>query len=226
VLDAGEPIFEAALGDFRPQAVFERLRKHLQLIPIEPVIGEDGLPHCGDHRPPGFHRPDPPKSGYRAAAVLIGLIAHEETVRVILTTRARGLKDHPGQVAFPGGKIEKDDRDPCAAALREAWEEIGLEARHVEPLGYLDPYLTGSGFLIYPVVAKVDCTAQLVPNPREVDEIFEVPLAFLMNAGLHELRSREANGISRQYYAMPYGRWLIWGATANIVRNFYERLYL
>jgi len=226
VLDAGEPIFEAALGDFRPDAVFELARAKLALVATEPVIGADGLPNFGDHRPPGFHRPDPPKSGFRAAAVLIGFVAHEDMVRVILTTRAKGLKDHPGQIAFPGGKIEASDKDPCAAALREAWEEIGLETHHVEPLGYLDPYLTGSGFLIHPVVAKVDCKAKFAINEREVDEIFEVPLSFLMNAGLHEIRSREANGISRQFYAMPYGERVIWGATANIVRNLYERLYL
>jgi len=226
VLDAGEPIFEAALGDFRPEAVFDLVREKLALSAPELVIGADGLPRFGDHRPPGFHRPDPPKSGFRTAAVLIGLMAYEDVVRVILTTRARGLKDHPGQVAFPGGKIDAEDADACAAALREAWEEIGLETHHVEPLGYLDPYLTGSGFLIHPVVAKVDCKAEFAINEREVDELFQVPLSFLMNAELHELRSREANGISRQFYAMPYGKWLIWGATANIVRNLYERLYL
>jgi len=211
---------------FSPEPVFTLIRQKLSLSPVEPALGADGFPSQGDHRLPALHVPPPPKAGYRAAAVLVGLVAHAAGVSVILTTRASTLKVHSGQIAFPGGKIEPDDRDPVAAALREAHEEIGLEPRHVEPIGYLDPYLTGSGFLIQPVVAKVEPPFVLKINPGEVGDAFEVPLSFLMNAKHHELHTREADGVSRRFYAMPFEKRLIWGATAGILRHLYERLYL
>jgi 8-oxo-dGTP pyrophosphatase MutT (NUDIX family) len=211
---------------FAPEKVFALAKAKLSLDLVEAAFDEHGLPSQGDHRLPALHSPAPPSAGFRPAAVLIGLVAHAADVSVILTTRASALKVHSGQIAFPGGKIEAGDADPAAAALREAWEEIGLEARYVEPLGYLDPYLTGSGFLIQPIVGKVEPGFELRIDPQEVEDAFEVPLSFLMNADHHELRTREADGVFRRFYAMPYGERLIWGATAGILRNLYERLYL
>lgn len=211
---------------FAPDKVFALARTKLSLDPVEDGFDEHGLPRQGDHRLPALHTPPPRSAGYRPAAVLVGLVAHVAEVSVILTTRASALKAHPGQIAFPGGKIEAIDADPIAAALRETHEEIGLNPGHIEPIGYLDPYLTGSGFLIQPVVARIAPGFELRIDPREVEDAFEVPLSFLMNADHHELHTREAEGVFRRFYAMPYGERLIWGATAGILRNLYERLYL
>jgi 8-oxo-dGTP pyrophosphatase MutT (NUDIX family) len=136
-----------------------------------------------------------------------------------------GLRDHSGQIAFPGGKIDARDRSPAAAAMREAREEIGLDPRHVEPLGYLDPYVTGTGFCIVPVVAKVAAPVVIEINPEEVDEAFEVPFAFLMDSANHALHHKEIEGKIRRFHAMPYDGRNIWGVTAGILRNLYERLY-
>jgi 8-oxo-dGTP pyrophosphatase MutT (NUDIX family) len=161
----------------------------------------------------------------RAAAVLVGLIAYPDEIRILLTQRAADLRVHAGQIAFPGGKIEAHDESPLAAALREAREEIGLDARHVEPLGYLEPYFTGTGFRIVPAVVKITPPMALVINPDEVEDYFEVPFAFLMDRANHALHTKEFEGVTRQFYAMPYGRRHIWGVTAGILRNLYERLY-
>ena len=133
---------------------------------------------------------------------------------------------HAGQIAFPGGKIDPGDASPlAAAALREAQEEIGLEPRFIEPIGYLDLYLTFSGFRILPLVARVDPDYRLTINPAEVADAFEVPLAFLMEPDNHQRHSRDWKGIERHYYAMPFGERYIWGVTAGILRNLYERIY-
>jgi 8-oxo-dGTP pyrophosphatase MutT (NUDIX family) len=144
---------------------------------------------------------------------------------VLLTLRTAALSSHGGQVAFPGGKIDPDDETPMAAALREAEEEIGLDRGHVEPLGYLDLYLSGTGFRIVPTVARVTPGFTLKVNPGEVEDVFEVPLAFLMGPENHQRHSREWRGMMRTYYAMPFGERYIWGVTAGILRNLYERLY-
>jgi 8-oxo-dGTP pyrophosphatase MutT (NUDIX family) len=160
----------------------------------------------------------------RPAAVLIPVVARP-TPTVILTKRAEHLPNHAGQIAFPGGKIDAGDDTPAGAALREAWEEIGLAPALVEPLGYLDLYLTFSGFRILPTVARVAPDFVLTPNRSEVDDIFEVPLKFLMTPENHRLRSRDWKGFTRHYYEMPYQDWYIWGVTAGILRNLYERMY-
>lgn len=161
----------------------------------------------------------------KAAAVLVPVIAHPDETTVLLTQRATGLRAHSGQIAFPGGRLDPDDASPLAAALREADEEIGLAAGYVRPLGYLDAYLSGTGYLVTPAVALVAPGAPLALNPHEVTETFEVPLGFLMDPARHEIHSREWNGRLRRYYAIPFGDRYIWGVTAGIIRNLYERLY-
>jgi 8-oxo-dGTP pyrophosphatase MutT (NUDIX family) len=161
----------------------------------------------------------------RLAAVLVPLVARESEATVLMTTRSSELRQHSGQIAFPGGKVD-DGETPCRAALREAQEEIGLDPRHVEPIGYLDPYLTGTGFRILPVVALVTPPFELLVNAKEVHDTFEVPLAFLMQPDNHQRHSREWRGTTRHFYAMPWNERYIWGATAGIVRSMYEKLHL
>jgi 8-oxo-dGTP pyrophosphatase MutT (NUDIX family) len=159
----------------------------------------------------------------RPAAVLIPVIDRPEP-QVLLTLRTE-LPSHPGQIAFPGGKIDPHDRSPAEAALREAKEEIGLSREVIEPIGYLDLYLTFSGYRILPTLARVEPNYELVLCAAEVADAFEVPLAFLMDAQNHSLHSREWKGVTRRYYAMPFGERYIWGVTAGILRNLYERIY-
>ena len=160
----------------------------------------------------------------RPAAVLVPVV-DRPAPGVILTMRTSELASHAGQIAFPGGKIDKVDHGPLAAALREAKEEIGLDARLVEPLGYLDLYLTFSGYRILPVVARVAPDYALALSAAEVADAFEVPLDFLMGPENHQRHSRDWKGIERSYYAMPFGERYIWGVTAGILRNLYERIY-
>ena len=159
----------------------------------------------------------------RPAAVLIPVIDRPEP-QVLLTLRTE-LPSHPGQSAFPGGKIDAGDATPAAAALREAGEEIGLARELIDPIGYLDLYLTFSGYRILPTLARVRADYRLALNAGEVADAFEVPLAFLMDAQNHALHSRDWKGIERKYYAMPFGDRYIWGVTAGILRNLYERIY-
>jgi 8-oxo-dGTP pyrophosphatase MutT (NUDIX family) len=160
----------------------------------------------------------------RPAAVLVPIIDRREPT-VLLTLRTVELASHAGQVAFPGGKIDPADESPVAAALREAREEIGLATALIEPIGYLDLYLTFSGFRILPMVARVKPDFTLLLNPQEVTEAFEVPLKFLMTPANHQRRTRDWNGFARDYYAIPYQNRYIWGITAGILRNLYERVY-
>jgi 8-oxo-dGTP pyrophosphatase MutT (NUDIX family) len=159
----------------------------------------------------------------RAAAVLAPIVARPDGLTVLLTQRASHLRSHSGQVSFPGGKLDPGET-PLQAALREAQEEIGLEARFVEPLGWLDPYLTGTGFRIAPLVALVTPGYVLRLNPQEVETAFETPLSFLMDEANHQIHEREWQGQRRRYYAMPHDNRYIWGATAGMLRNLWERL--
>ncbi|MCB1536591.1 MAG: CoA pyrophosphatase [Rhodoblastus sp.] len=160
----------------------------------------------------------------KPAAVLIGLIERPQGVTVLLTERATHLRSHSGQVAFPGGKIDPGE-DALAAALREAEEEIGLHSRHIEPFAALDPYLSGSGYRISPIVAQIHPPFDLAINHEEVAETFEAPFAFVMDPANHQRQSREWKGAIRHFYAMPWESHYIWGVTAGILRNMYERLY-
>jgi 8-oxo-dGTP pyrophosphatase MutT (NUDIX family) len=161
----------------------------------------------------------------RPAAVLIAVVDHPEPT-VLLTQRSAHLNDHAGQISFPGGKIDPTDASPLEAALREANEEVGLEREFIDPVGYLDLYGTAFGFRILPTVARVRPGFTLRVSAAEVDDVFEVPLAFLMNPANHQIHSKEFRGIERLYYAMPYEERYIWGATAGILRVLYERIYL
>ena len=159
------------------------------------------------------------------AAVLIGLIEREAEVSVLLTRRADTLRRHTGQIAFPGGRCEPGET-PWETALREAQEEVGLDPGFVELAGLSSSFQTGTGFDVTPVVGFLRPGFSLMRNPGEVAEIFEAPFAFLMDPGNHEQRFMEvAEGVSRQFYAMPYRERLIWGATAGMLRVLYERLY-
>jgi 8-oxo-dGTP pyrophosphatase MutT (NUDIX family) len=159
----------------------------------------------------------------RPAAVLVAVVERDEPT-VLLTQRTADLASHASQIAFPGGKIDPQDASPLAAALREAHEEIGLERDLIEPIGYLDLYLTFSGFRILPLVARLAPHYRLLINDKEVADAFEVPLAFLMTPDNHHRKTRDWRGINRHYYEMPYGDRYIWGVTAGILRNLYERI--
>jgi 8-oxo-dGTP pyrophosphatase MutT (NUDIX family) len=161
----------------------------------------------------------------RPAAVLVGIV-DRPIPTVLLTQRTSDLSNHAGQIAFPGGKIDPHDDTPLAAALREANEEIGLDKKFVEPIGYLDLYLTFSGFRILPSLARISPAYTMTINHGEVADAFEVPLEFLMAPANHARKSRENRGVTRQYYEMPYEDRYIWGVTAGILRNLYERIYL
>ena len=161
----------------------------------------------------------------RPAAVLVPVVDHPQPT-VLLTQRSAHLNDHAGQISFPGGKIDATDVSPLDTALREAEEEIGLDREFIEPIGYLDLYGTSFGFRILPAVALVKPGFKLRINHSEVDDSFEVPLAFLMNPANHQTHSKEFRGVERTYYAMPYEERYIWGATAGILRVLYERIYL
>ncbi len=161
----------------------------------------------------------------RPAAVLIPVVAHPGEASVILTTRTANLRNHSGQIAFPGGRIDPEDASPEAAALREAQEEIGLDARDVEIIGRMPDYYTGSGFRIAPVLSVVRPGASLTINPDEVDDAFEVPLGFLMDAANHQRNSRMWKDIERHFYEMPFGDRYIWGVTAGILRALHDRFY-
>lgn len=157
------------------------------------------------------------------AAVLVGVHEQDGQAHVLLTRRSENLSSHKGQVAFPGGKIDPGETVE-EAALREAEEEVSLDRSHVEIIGRLDPYETGSGFEIHAVVGLIRPGFTLAANPGEVAEVFHVPLDFLMDAANHRTEDAEWQGKRRMFYAMPWGGHYIWGATAGMLRNLHERV--
>jgi 8-oxo-dGTP pyrophosphatase MutT (NUDIX family) len=200
-----------SLVDFRRRAAAGLLKSPPH--PDDPetvVVGEYAL-LAPDHVP-------------REAAVLVGVVARDEP-RLLFTRRAEDLPVHAGQVSFPGGKREAFDASPLDAALREAEEEVGLDRALVRPLGYLDLYVTNSGFGIIGVVAEIDPGYQLTLSPGEVADAFEVPLDFLMRTENHRVEMREWQGGMREIHHMPWQDRHIWGVTAGLLMNLYDRLY-
>ena len=188
------------------------LRRHFASAPVsvEAVYGDQ------DARPdPGF---------LKAAAVLVPIVARPDELTVLFTRRTAHLKAHSGQISFPGGRIEQGDASEQAAALRETEEEVGVPAASIEVLGRLADYHTRTGFRVTPVVGLVRVPFALRVDAHEVDEVFEVPLSFLLDPANHQRHSREFQGRQVQYYAIPYRDYYIWGATAGMLVNFYRHL--
>src|SRR6478752_6876539 len=191
---------EAVTSDLTASEFFARVRQRLTLTVPEGLTDPGVIPARGDHDADPVMRKIAEVRPIRPAAVLVPIVDHPQPT-VLLTQRAQHLPDHAGQVSFPGGKIDKDDKDPCASALREAREEIGLDRSYVEPFGYLKLYVA------------------------EVDKAFEVPLTFLMDQTNMQRHSREWQGMTRHYYAITFGDHYIWGVTAGILRNLHDRIY-
>jgi len=188
----------------------ERLQQALCPQPSEtPFVLEDGV---GDEE-------------LTPAAVLFPIVRRLDELTVLLTQRTAHLKDHPGQISFPGGRCESTDASPAATALRETNEEIGLSSAHVEIIGYLPEYRTATGFRVTPVVAMVTPPFDLRLDAFEVAEAFEVPLSFLLDPANHQRHSMEIGGVLRHYYAMPYEGHFIWGATAGMLVSLHRLLY-
>ncbi|MBX3598137.1 MAG: CoA pyrophosphatase [Rhizobiaceae bacterium] len=181
----------------------------------------------GDHRWNPHHPriTDMNRRNLRDAAVLVPVVDRPDEATVILTKRTQALRNHSGQVAFPGGRIDPTDKDAAAAALREADEEIGLQPHEVDVVGRLPDYVSGSGYRIAPIIGIVRPGFDLAINPDEVDTVFEVPLSFLMDPANHGRGSREWSGLEWAYFEMPYSGQHIWGVTAGIIRSMYERYY-
>ena len=178
--------------------------------PAASIYGDDGP------------RPDP--AGLRPAAVLVPVVAREPQLTILFTQRATHLKEHSGQVSFPGGRVHAEDESPEATALREAREEIGLDPQRVELLGRMPEYHTRTGFRITPVIGIVTPPFELLADANEVAEIFEVPLPFLLDPANRQRQSRVWQGEERWFYAMPYERYYIWGATAGMLVNLANHL--
>jgi 8-oxo-dGTP pyrophosphatase MutT (NUDIX family) len=183
----------------------------------------------GAEEPGGDHILNPDLAAapatYRDAAVLIPVVAREPEATVIMTLRTAHLPSHAGQIAFPGGKIDPGDASPAQAALREAQEEIGLERTSVSVIGALAPYLSRTGYRIVPVLGRVDPGYAFRANPDEVADVFEVPLAFLMDPANHRRATRVFRGRERAFYEIPFGERYIWGVSAGIIRGLWERIY-
>ena len=203
---------------------FARARARLTLDVPEGLTDPGITPKRGDHDADPVMSTIAMVRPIRPAAVLVPVVDHPEPT-VLLTQRAQHLPDHPGQVSFPGGKIDKTDESPLHSALREAEEEIGLDRAHVESLGYLDLYMTTLGYRIVPLIARVKPGFTLTLNESEVDNVFEVPLAYVMDLANMQRHSRDWQGLTRHYYAITFGERYIWGVTAGIFRNLYDRIY-
>ncbi len=185
----------------------ERLRRPM---PAQAVYGDDGAGRQ--------------EAGATAAAVLVPIIAHADGLTVLFTQRTASLRSHSGQVSFPGGRAEPTDPSIEFTALREAAEEIGLQAERVEVLARLPEYFTRTGFRVTPVVGLIQPPLELVPDAREVDEVFEVPLDFILDPANHQRATRELNGRTVGYYVIEHHGRSIWGATAGMLVNLYRQL--
>lgn len=208
----------------RAGSFFDRAGARLSLAVPAGLRDASIVPSAGDHAVDPVQRAIAEVRPIRPAAVLVPIVQRAEPM-VLLTQRTAHLPDHAGQISFPGGKIDATDESPLAAAVREAEEEIGLDRRFIHPIGYLDLYMTTLGYRIVPTIARIEPNFELSLNPSEVDDAFEVPLAFLMEPANHQRHSRDWQGMTRSYYAIPFGQRYIWGVTAGILRNLYDRIY-
>jgi 8-oxo-dGTP pyrophosphatase MutT (NUDIX family) len=217
-----------------------KLKFDPQALPVESLAGESAVP--AEHLTAEWlrqrflapqpwnaettdeHLMRPDGAALTPASVLMPIVLRDEGLSLLLTQRTDHLNDHAGQVSLPGGRVEEADASAIDTALRESEEEVGLHRRHIEVLGTLPDHITGTGFRVTPVVGLVHPPFELSADPFEVAEIFEVPLAFLMNGMNHQRRSIELpSGIGRRtFYTMPYDRFFIWGATATMLRNLYH----
>ena len=180
-------------------------------------------PHSDYDLNPGM-RTETPAVGLRQAGVLIAIVERPAGATILLTRRPDHMRDHAGQIAFPGGRVDAGDGGPVDAALREAEEEIGLDRKLVEIVGELDSYETRTGFLITPVVGVLAPGFAPKPDPVEVAEVFEIPLDLVLDPRNHQRQSREWRGTLRHFYVVPWQHHYIWGATAGMLVQFYCRL--
>ena len=201
----------SGLDDF-----IERVR-----VRLDPPLGDGRLIESGDM---DFLTPEE-VAIIRPAAVLFGVIPRREGATALLTLRPTTMADHAGQVALPGGKVDALDFDEVAAALREAHEEVGIAPQDVDVLGKGAPYITGTRYLITPVIGLLPHNFVPVPEPGEVAAVFETPLDFLMNTANHTAAETFYKGKNRRYYEMPHNGYRIWGVTAGIIRRLYQTLY-
>ncbi len=158
------------------------------------------------------------------AAVLVPLVVHEDGLNVMLTKRTDHLNNHGGQISFPGGRVDDSDRDALHTALRETEEEVGLHSKDIEIIGELDEYIVGTGYLVNPIIGVIEPPFELTLHEGEVAEVFEVPLEFLITPENMKRHAREFEGIKRHYFAITWGEYFIWGATAGMLRNLSQRL--
>jgi 8-oxo-dGTP pyrophosphatase MutT (NUDIX family) len=202
---------------------FDRVRARLSLDVPAGLTDPNITPKRGDHDIDPVMEKIAAVRPIRPAAVLVPVVERDEPT-VLLTQRTAHLKEHSGQISFPGGKIEPGET-PSEGALREAHEEIGLSRAAIEPFGYLDLYMTTLGYRIVPLIGRIKPPFELSLNAQEVEETFEVPLSFLMEPNNLRRHSREWQGMTRSYYAIPFEKRYIWGVTAGILRNLHERIY-
>lgn len=214
---------ELAGGIYSANYARELCARELNYDLPEDVFSAPIFPPQGDHA----MNPDLTAATVKAkpAAVLVPIIARPQGATMLFTERSARLRNHAGQISFPGGRIDDDDPTPADTALREAHEEIGLENAHVSTLGYLAPYQSGTGYRIIPVVGLVEPDFNLALNPNEVNDVFEAPLEFLMNEDNHKRHRWERDGVMRESWALHFDDRMIWGVTAGILRHFWERFY-
>jgi len=214
---------DPASGIYSAQYARELCMRELNYDLPEDVFSAPIFPPQGDHA----MNPDLTAAPVKAkpAAVLVPIIARPQGATMLFTERSARLRNHAGQISFPGGRMDDNDPTPADTALREAHEEIGLENAHVSTLGYLAPYQSGTGYRIIPVVGLVEPSFALTLNPNEVNDVFEAPLEFLMNIENHKRHRWEREGVMRESWALHFGERMIWGVTAGILRHFWERFY-
>jgi 8-oxo-dGTP pyrophosphatase MutT (NUDIX family) len=221
ILPVGSAVGDRTGGNAIKAAPYGLTKGDIRRIFRTRVIGPDrgGGANRGDHElNPGML----PLAELRAASVLVGLVDRPGGFSILLTQRTAHLSRHAGQIAFPGGRVDEGDADEVATALRETEEEIGLGRDHIEPIGRLDRYVTRTGFTVTPVVALVAPPFTLTVDPNEVDEVFEVPLDFILDPANRQKDSYDFQGMTRYFYVFRYEKRNIWGATAGMLVNLAE----